>query len=166
MQNVITNGIFLLLGSNLGNRQENLERARILLTKNVGEIVTESSVYLTKAWGKTDQPDFLNQVVRIKTLLPAEALLQSILRIESDLGRVRLEKWGSRIIDIDILFYNDVVIASAELVIPHPALHQRRFTLAPMAEISPEFVHPVLKKSIHELLESCEDQQHVEKFIA
>jgi 2-amino-4-hydroxy-6-hydroxymethyldihydropteridine diphosphokinase len=165
VQHALNNGIFLLLGTNLGNRQENLARAREHLTNTAGEVLKESSIYLTKAWGNTAQPDFLNQVVEIKTLLAPQKLLETILIIEQQMGRVREEKWGARPIDIDILFYNDMVIESPQLNIPHPALHKRRFTLVPLAEIAPLLVHPVLKKSVEELLQLCEDAQGVEKFL-
>jgi 2-amino-4-hydroxy-6-hydroxymethyldihydropteridine diphosphokinase len=163
VQHAFNNGIFLLLGTNLGNRQENLAKAKELLTKKAGEILSESSIYLTKAWGNTAQPDFLNQVFKIKTSLAPEKLLEKILAIELEMGRLRTEKWGSRLIDIDILFYNDLVIQSSKLIVPHPALHKRRFTLIPLAEIAAEFVHPVLNKSIDQLLESCDDEQAVER---
>jgi len=164
VQHTLNNGIFLLLGTNLNNRQENLAKAKDLLIKKTGEILNQSSIYLTKAWGNTHQPDFLNQVIQIKTSLTPDKLLEAILTIELEIGRVRIEKWGPRIIDIDILFYNDLRIESPALTIPHPALHERRFTLVPLAEIAPAFVHPVFKKNIVELLESCEDEQPVEMF--
>ncbi|HTJ48945.1 MAG TPA: 2-amino-4-hydroxy-6-hydroxymethyldihydropteridine diphosphokinase [Cyclobacteriaceae bacterium] len=154
--------VFLLLGTNLGNTSMNLERARIYI-KNIGNIVTESSVYRTKAWGKTDQPDFYNQVLGIVTSVEPEELLQKVLSIESEIGRERKEKWGPRVIDIDILFYENRIIELENLSIPHPGIPSRRFVLQPLAEIAPDFIHPQLKKNIRTLLKECPDILEVEK---
>lgn len=157
--------VFLLLGTNLGNTSMNLERARIYI-KKIGNIVTESSVYRTKAWGKTDQPDFYNQVLGITTDLEPEELLQKVLSIESEIGRERKEKWGPRIIDIDILFYENKIIELENLSVPHPGIPDRRFVLEPLAEIAPDFIHPLLKKNIRTLLKECPDILEVEKLHA
>jgi 2-amino-4-hydroxy-6-hydroxymethyldihydropteridine diphosphokinase len=157
--------VFLLLGTNLGNTRMNLERARIYI-KNIGNIVTESSVYRTKAWGKTDQPDFYNQVLGIITSIEPEELLQKVLSIESEIGRERKEKWGPRIIDIDILFYENRIVELENLFIPHPGIPSRRFVLEPLAEIAPDFIHPLLKKNIRTLLKECPDILEVEKLQA
>lgn len=153
--------IFLLLGSNLGNREANLARARKEIL-SVAQITEVSSVYRTSPWGKTDQPEFLNQVLAAKTKAGPEELLDQLLGIETQLGRTREEKWGSRIIDIDILFYKDMVISKERLNIPHPGIVHRRFTLVPLCEIAPDLVHPVLKTTIKDLLEACEDPMKVE----
>lgn len=155
--------VHLLLGSNLGNREHNLQLANREIGRLLGPIITSSSVYKTSAWGKTDQPDFYNQVVVTTTLKSPEEALQAIRAIEDHLGRKRIEKWGSRIIDIDILFWNDQVISTPDLTIPHPGIPYRRFTLIPLAEISPDFVHPVLQKSVQQLLQECTDTLSVEK---
>jgi 2-amino-4-hydroxy-6-hydroxymethyldihydropteridine diphosphokinase len=158
----MSDGIFLLLGSNLGDRAANLEAARNK-TQSFASIRKLSSVYKTAPWGKPDQPDFYNQVIAIETDLSPEDLLVALLRVEKELGRNRLEKWGSRTIDIDILFYNNSSISQERLTIPHPEIANRRFALIPLQEIAPDFVHPVLQKSITRLLEACRDTLKVER---
>lgn len=151
------NKVYLLLGSNLGNRLTNLEKARQQISRQAGLIVTTSSVYETAPWGHENQGMFYNQVVVVQTTLIPPILLSGLLAIETQLGRVRNEKFGPRNIDIDILFYNDAIVNTPELTLPHPALHMRRFTLIPLHEVASEFMHPVLKKSIRQLLHECPD---------
>ena len=127
------------------------------------EVEQTSSIYETAAWGKTDQQNFLNQVIEISTNLSSTALLERILAIEKQIGRIRKEMWGERIIDIDILYYANEVIKSQRLVIPHPYLHERRFTLEPLHEIAPNFVHPVFNKTTSSLLNECKDRLEVKK---
>lgn len=155
--------VFLLLGSNLGHRQLLLQEAVAGIGHNVGTIVKQSSVYETQAWGKTNQPDYLNQVVIVKTNLTPREVLKSILQIELNMGRERKEKWGERIIDIDILFYEDMILTETDLIIPHPELQNRRFTLAPLAQIAPDWVHPVLNKSMFALNFALQDCLIVKK---
>jgi 2-amino-4-hydroxy-6-hydroxymethyldihydropteridine diphosphokinase len=155
------NDVFLLLGSNLGDRQMFLQTAIEHIGAEVAPVLTVSSVYETQSWGKTDAPDYLNQVVFLKTGLPAQVILQKVLNIETILGRRREEKWGSRTIDIDILFYGQEIINEPGLYIPHPQLHRRRFTLEPMAEIAPGWMHPVLKKNILQLKTELNDDLNV-----
>ena len=155
--------IFLLLGSNLGNRHLFLQRAITYIEKEVGPLINASSVYETQSWGKSDLPDYLNQVVLLRSELSAQSILEKILAIEIVLGRKREEKWGSRTIDIDILFYDDAVIADDNLTIPHPELHNRRFTLEPLAEIAPEFCHPILNKCILQIKNELKDSLIVKK---
>jgi 2-amino-4-hydroxy-6-hydroxymethyldihydropteridine diphosphokinase len=155
--------IFVLLGSNLGNRLSNLSAARDKISRQVGSIVTSSSLYKTSAWGNTSQPDFVNQVVELESNHSPQALLNSCLEIEESLGRIRNEKWEPRTIDIDLLFYGSQVIRSPSLSVPHPEIHNRRFTLIPLDEISPDFVHPVLKKKISQLLTECVDRSNVSR---
>jgi len=143
--------VFLLLGSNLGNRQLFLVNAAEAIEREVGNIINRSSVYETQSWGKANLPDYLNQVLLVQTSLPAREVLERVLAIEKSMGRERVEKWGSRTIDIDILFYGDEVINESGLIVPHPYLHQRRFVLEPLAEIAPQHIHPVLNKSILQL---------------
>ena len=158
------NKVFLLTGGNLEDRMQNLQKAESLLEECVGQILKKSSVYETAAWGNTAQPSFLNQVIEISTLLPAEKVLSTILEIEQKLGRIRLEKMGPRMIDIDILYFNHSIFFSTNLIIPHPQLHNRRFVLVPLAEIAPEFVHPILQKNSQQLLQACDDLLEVKKY--
>ncbi|MBX2916142.1 MAG: 2-amino-4-hydroxy-6-hydroxymethyldihydropteridine diphosphokinase [Cyclobacteriaceae bacterium] len=155
--------LILLLGSNEGDRMNNLDKARLLLHTNLGEVQLASSVYRTKAWGKTDQADFLNQVVVIPYAGKATDALATMLTIERKLGRERNEKWGPRTIDIDMLYFGNEIYKSPELTVPHPALHIRRFTLVPLVEIMPEFIHPVFNKSQLQLLHACTDNLEVRK---
>lgn len=157
------NEVFLLLGSNLGDRFCFLRDAIVLIEKNIAPIVKASSIYETEAWGKTDEPNYLNQVVMIKTDLPAETILRKILEVERSLGRERKERWGSRTIDIDILFYGDQIITQENLTVPHPRLHLRRFTLEPLVEIDPDIFHPVLKQKVVELKNKLDDNLIVKK---
>ncbi|MCC9166389.1 2-amino-4-hydroxy-6-hydroxymethyldihydropteridine diphosphokinase [Pontibacter harenae] len=153
--------LYLLLGGNLGNRINYLKQARESIAAKVGQVVRISKLYETAAWGKADQPAFLNQVLEVQATQTPEQVLYIINGIELELGRVRHEHWGSRVIDIDILFYDELVQQTQRLTIPHPQLHHRRFTLMPLAEIAPELMHPVLDKSIVKLLASCEDSLEV-----
>jgi len=157
------NNIFLLLGSNLGDRKLFLKQAVDHIEAEIAPVVKLSSVFETQSWGKTDAPDYLNQVIQLHTSLPARVLLEKILAIEILLGRERKEKWGSRTIDIDILFYGDEVIHEPDLQVPHPELHKRRFTVEPLAEIAAAFVHPVLNKNILQLKNELIDNLIVKK---
>lgn len=158
--------VVILLGSNLGNRQKYMQQACDKIAAQIGDIIQHSSFYETKAWGIEAQPDFLNQVLVCETNKQPQQVLTNCLSIEKELGRDRKEKWGSRTIDIDILYYEKEIIATPELKIPHPFLHKRRFTLAPLAEILPDFIHPVFNFSNTELLERCEDMLEVSKLKA
>ncbi|MBA4139046.1 MAG: 2-amino-4-hydroxy-6-hydroxymethyldihydropteridine diphosphokinase [Segetibacter sp.] len=155
------NNVYLLTGGNLGDRLVNLQKAFMLIDEMAGSVIKKSSIYETAAWGITNQPSFLNQVLFCTTQLTAVQLLQTILLIEKQMGRERLEKLGPRIIDIDILFYNDEVIDLPELKVPHPEITNRRFVLEPLHEIAPDYIHPVLKRSIADLLKDCPDPLEV-----
>ena len=155
---------YLLIGGNQGERTAQLAMARERITARAGRLLCVSSLYETAAWGKTDQPDFLNQALELETALEATELIGVLLDIEKQMGRRRLEKYGSRIIDIDILFFNDAILRLPDLVIPHPEVHNRRFALTPMAEIAPLLIHPVLGRNILELLEACPDPLAVQKY--
>jgi len=155
--------VFLLLGSNLGDRHLFLNQAITHIETEIAPVLKASSLYETQSWGKTDAPDYLNQVIMLQTNLPAQTVLQKILSIEKILERRREEKWGPRTIDIDILFYGDVIVNEADLQIPHPQLHKRRFTLEPLAEIAGDLVHPTLKKNILQLKSELKDSLIVKK---
>ncbi|QEC53706.1 2-amino-4-hydroxy-6-hydroxymethyldihydropteridine diphosphokinase [Anseongella ginsenosidimutans] len=156
--------VYLSLGSNQGNRQANLQAALKKLEVLLGKPVKVSGIYRTAAWGKTDQPGFLNQVLSFHMEPGQETwLLQRILETEMALGRVRKEKWEARAIDIDILLAGEKVINTETLTVPHPWLHLRRFVLVPLNEIAPDLLHPVLDKTIRELLEICPDRLEAEK---
>lgn len=156
---------YLLIGGNLGNRKANLSKAIELINEQCGKIAISSSLYETAAWGMTEQPSFLNQALEISTSLTARQLMKKILKIEKMMGRVRKEKLGPRVIDIDILFFDNEIHDHPFLKIPHPELQNRRFVLVPLAELNPEIQHPVLKKTIAELLEECPDNLEVKKFM-
>jgi 2-amino-4-hydroxy-6-hydroxymethyldihydropteridine diphosphokinase len=160
----IMNKGYLLTGSNLGDREQYLAKARELINKECGYIVAASSIYETAAWGKSEQPDFLNQALEIDTDLLAIQLMHRILNVEKKMGRIRGEKYGPRIIDIDILFFNDEKHNSKLLKLPHPDLQNRRFALLPLSEIAPDKIHPVLNKTIAQLLKNCPDKLDVKKF--
>jgi 2-amino-4-hydroxy-6-hydroxymethyldihydropteridine diphosphokinase len=155
--------VFLLLGGNLGNRQLFLQKAAEHIEADIAPILKRSSIYETQSWGKTDAPNYLNQVIQLKTELSPQDVLQKILNIENVLGRKREEKWGSRTIDIDILFYGSDIIADPGLNIPHPELHRRMFTLAPLSEIAPDLIHPVLNKSIFHIKSELKNNLIVKK---
>ena len=157
------NWAYLLLGSNKGKREKYLSQVIEQIEKNVGKIISKSSVYSTSAWGNKNQNDFLNQAVRVETNFSAEELLKKILSIEKKLGRKRIKKWEARIIDIDILFFGNEIINSKTLTVPHPHLHERKFALVPLSEIANDFIHPVLKKSVKQLLYKCQDKLMVKK---
>jgi 2-amino-4-hydroxy-6-hydroxymethyldihydropteridine diphosphokinase len=155
--------VYLLLGSNLGNRKLFMQKAIAMVESEIAPVVKASSVYETQSWGKTNAPDYLNQVIQLQTDLPAGVILQKILEIELALGRKREEKWGSRTIDIDILFYGDELIEEEGLTIPHPEMHKRRFTLEPMSEVNKNFKHPGCEKTILQLKNELGDHLIVKK---
>lgn len=160
------NTAYLLLGSNLNNPQKQLAKAAKLIQSAIGNIHRASALYQTAAWGNTNQPNFLNQVIIVHTTLNAQHTLQKNLTIEQKMGRIRTIKNAPRIIDIDILFFNKEIINSKDLVVPHPLLQHRRFALTPLNELSPNFKHPILQKTIHQLLPICKDDLAVSKITA
>jgi len=149
----------------MGDRFKNLAKARQLLGGGTGAIILQSGIYETAAWGKTDQPSFLNQALLLETDLPAEQLLDKIMQVENEMGRTRSEKYGPRTIDIDILFYNRNVIQLPQLIVPHPEIQNRRFALEPLHEMAPAFMHPILHKPIRQLLAECPDTLEVKRLV-
>jgi 2-amino-4-hydroxy-6-hydroxymethyldihydropteridine diphosphokinase len=155
------NLVYLLIGGNLGDRVNNLAIAKYNIEREIGRIITSSSIYETASWGISEQPDFLNQVLLIETKCSAEQAMQLILSIENKMGRIRTQKNASRVIDIDILFFNKETIDKPGLTIPHPEIQNRKFALIPMSEIAPDHMHPVFKMSIKNLLSTSSDKLEV-----
>ena len=143
---------YVALGSNLGDKEANLRKALELLQERGVEIVKTSTFISTEPYGVTDQPTFLNGVCEVRTSLEPLELLHTLLDIEQEMGRVRLRHWGERNIDLDLLLYEDVVMDTPQLKLPHPDMQNRDFVLLPLAEIAPELVHPTLQKTISELV--------------
>lgn len=159
------NTVYLILGGNLGKIKMNLEEALKKISKQVGTIKAVSKYYKTEAWGKTDQPDFINVACILTTEKDANTCLSTVLQIEKRIGRVRYEKWGERSIDIDILYFNNAVINTATLTVPHPELTNRKFVLVPLCDIAPNFVHPVLRVKNSQLLEKVKDDLQVTELV-
>jgi len=155
------NKAYLLTGGNIGEREKYLRQAIELIGKWCGRVAASSSVYDTAAWGKNDQPGFLNQALLLNTKMEAAELMMTLLEIEQEIGRVRLERYGPRVIDIDILLFNHETHNEPLIRIPHPQLPNRRFALTPLTEIAANYVHPVLHKKISQLLKECPDTLEV-----
>ena len=147
----------------MGDRLALIATAQEAIIHNCGRIKKKSKVYETAAWGKMDQPSFLNQALLVATSLDAETLLQRLLDFELAMGRQRLEKYGPRLMDIDILLYNEQIIQTPKLQVPHPQMQHRRFVLEPLAEIAPAYIHPVFGITIQQMLENCTDPLNVHK---
>lgn len=155
---------FLQLGTNKGDKFENLERAKYLIKSIIGNIISESSVYETEPWGYLDDETYLNQVIKVETQNSPKKLLKNCLDIESRLGRTRLKnEYEPRTMDIDILFYENEIIQQENLEIPHPRLHERMFVLSPLMEIEPDYTHPGLHKTIQELHKTCTDKGWIKR---
>jgi len=157
------NKAFIILGSNMGNKMAHLQMAIELMNLQNISLIQQSSIYKTDAWGNTDQDDFYNQVIEVATELSAKILLQTLLDIETKMGRTRNQKWEARIIDLDILYFNNEVIDTEKLKVPHPYLHVRKFTLIPLSEIAAYYIHPIFNKTNAELLTNCSDRSEVIK---
>jgi 2-amino-4-hydroxy-6-hydroxymethyldihydropteridine diphosphokinase len=156
--------IFLSLGSNLGDRLSNLSLCVNLIGTELGPVINLSTIYETEPWGKSNQPNYLNQAIQIETYLEPSELLSACQHIEREMGRQRDEKWGARLIDIDIIYFGDKILTSDRLIVPHPRIAERKFVLAPLNEISPAFLHPIHQKSNQELLSKCKDVLAVKFF--
>jgi 2-amino-4-hydroxy-6-hydroxymethyldihydropteridine diphosphokinase len=156
---------FLLLGSNLGNKQDIIARALQDIESKIGEFQIKSGMYVSEPWGFNSADYFLNMVVNVGTNLPPQEVLEKIHEIESRFGRQRQPEAGyqSRTLDIDILFYDDLILHTGHLIIPHPRLHERLFTLEPLMEIAPGFIHPEFNKTVEELRATCPDELKVQK---
>jgi 2-amino-4-hydroxy-6-hydroxymethyldihydropteridine diphosphokinase len=157
--------LFLSLGGNLGNTREIFEGAYPLIEKKIGKISVYSSIYQTQAWGPIPQDDFLNQVLLVSTTLNPQACLTEMLAIEKEFGRERKERWGPRTLDLDLLYYGDMIILEADLVIPHPRISERKFILTPLAEIAPLFEDPVSGLTANAMLMACEDTNEVNRSV-
>ena len=159
--------VVLSLGGNVGNTKEIFKNAILFLEKKVGKLISKSALYKTKAWGVEDQPDFLNQVVIIVTESEPADLLKICMELEKEYGRNRTQtnKWEERTLDIDILFYEDRIINTDALIIPHPYIHKRNFILIPLVEIIPDYIQPSLKKSIKQLKKTSKDKLQVIKLL-
>lgn len=158
------NTAYIILGSNKGDKLYNLQQAIKLIEEKAGTIKKLSDIFVTAAWGNTEQPDFYNQALCLQTLRSAPDLLNALLSIEKTLGRVRdQQKWMERTMDIDILFFNNSIINGKDLTIPHPFIQERKFVLVPMAKLEPRLIHPVLQKSIKTLLSECRDKLKITK---
>ena len=158
------NNIFLLVGSNQGDRLQNLRKVKGLVSERIGKLIGVSHIHETEPWGYESTKSFYNQCLILESKLNSDILLNEILNIEKELGRIRNSKsFTDRIIDIDILFFNNECIHNADLTIPHPRLHERRFVLEPLAEIAPDFLHPVFKNSIRKILDNSTDRHLVRK---
>lgn len=152
------NKIYLITGGNIGDRKKNIETAAVLIEEQIGRIVKSSKIYETDAWGITEQAPFYNQIHIVETEFSAKEVLNKILNMEEKMGRVRTTKNAARIMDIDILFFNDETINELNLIVPHPQIINRRFVLMPLNELAPEMIHPVFQKNIYQLLENCTDE--------
>ena len=157
--------LFLSLGGNLGNTREIFEGAYPLIEKKIGKISVYSSIYQTEAWGPIPQADFLNQVLLVSTTLNPQACLTEMLAIEKEFGRERKERWGPRTLDLDLLYYGDMIIIEADLVVPHPRIAERKFILTPLAEIAPLYVDPVSGLTANAMLLACEDNSQVNRSV-
>tara|TARA_B100001250_G_C19715970_1_gene751492 strand:- start:748 stop:1233 length:486 start_codon:yes stop_codon:yes gene_type:complete len=159
------NRVYLQLGSNIGERDKILSMSAKLISKDIGRIYLSSKIYESTPWRVDGQENYLNQIVGIKTLFSAQETLDAILKIENQLGRIRVEKWGERLIDIDIIFFNNDIIETPELCIPHKYMHERNFVLEPLMEIAPNLIHPKYNKTVSELFNESKDMEKVVEYV-
>ena len=161
----MSNRVYISLGGNVGNTQEIFSQALQMLAEKVGKITLKSSLYQTAAWGNIPQNDFLNQVIELETTYDANKLLDSLLTIELYFKRDRKEKWGPRTLDLDILYFNQDLIETEHLQVPHPRIKERNFILIPLAEIAPNWIDPKENQTILQLKETCKDELLVKKLL-
>jgi len=160
-KNLEINCSFIGLGSNIESRKENLNNACLYIKKHIGNIINFSKIYETEPWGNKNQKKFLNQVIEVKTKLTPLKLLKKCKEIEIKLGRVSSKKWGKRLIDLDILYFNKNIINTNKLIIPHQYIHKRKFVLTPLNDIDKDYLHPKLGLSNNALLKKCNDKNSV-----
>ncbi|HTB05698.1 MAG TPA: 2-amino-4-hydroxy-6-hydroxymethyldihydropteridine diphosphokinase [Bacteroidia bacterium] len=161
------NKVYISLGSNRGDRQDNISKAIMRLNEKAGTVIQESHLYETQPWKMQDHTNFINQVILIETKIDADTLMKQLLEIETRMGRLRTSaKYEPRTIDIDILFFNHDILSSKEVTVPHPFIQERRFILEPLAEIAPDYIHPITKTKIYELLTVCKDNSKVVKLVS
>ena len=158
------NTLYLQLGSNLGERERFIDNAVQQIAESIGKVCIRSKIYESNPWRVDGQANYLNQIIQVNTILSSEEVLVVILNIENVLGRVRLEKWGERLIDIDIIFFNNEIIETSELCIPHKHMHERNFVLVPLKEIAPSLMHPKYNKTVSELLDETKDMEKVVEY--
>lgn len=157
---------YLGIGTNVGHREQNIENCILLIKERIGNVKSVSSIYETEPWGVEGQDNYYNIVLEVETHLQPLRLLQSVQQIENDLGRIRIEKWGSRIIDVDILFYDDYVFSMDNLIIPHPYIATRSFVLQPLSEIKPNLIHPKLRLTLQSVIDHCKDKNWIKRLEA
>ena len=155
------NVAYLQLGSNIGDRLKELSSAVNCIKEEIGNVLSVSKIYQSTPWRVEGQENYLNQIIKIETNLSSNELLKGVLLIENNLGRIRIEKWGERLIDIDIIFYNDDIIETIDLCIPHKHMHERNFVLVPLNELAPLYVHPKYKRTVNQLLNETKDNEQV-----
>ena len=161
----MVSSVFISLGGNLGNTREIFKNAYAEIEKKLGPITKKSSIYQTAAWGPIPQPDFLNQVLCLSTEILPEQMMVILLDIEKSMGRIREERWGPRVIDLDILFYEDEIHTTELLQLPHPEIENRRFVLIPLVEIAADKIHPISKKTIADILAETKDDTEVIRLV-
>ncbi len=159
------NTVYLLLGSNMGDSEKYLQLATNAIENGIGTVIKQSHIYKTAAWGLQNQPDFLNKICIVETTKRPKTILNKIQLIENKLDRIRIEKYGQRTIDIDILFYNYAIVNQPNLTIPHPQIQNRRFVLISLQDVSENYQHPILLKTATELLQTCSDSLNVQKIL-
>ena len=158
------NIIYIQIGSNIGDRKSNIQKSMLQIETKLGKICRSSKIYESSPWGYTKQKDFLNSVIKVESDFNPFETLEILQKIENDLGRVRKKKWDERIIDLDILLFNDQIINTVNLTIPHQYIQERNFVLVPLNEIAPSYKHPKYKKSISCLLNECKDLEKVYEY--